>query len=537
MNGTNGKLLTVAAAAGLTGIWLMWKIMVIGVNRDYYLSFDSSAPKKVNIVCSYGEIYDRNGIPLVNRQERYIAVINPETADKNALRGHIEDSEKYNSCINGTALFLCEVDCPEIESVSIIRVKERYPDGEETPIAPHIIGYTGEDGGVSGIEKAYNEILRQPRSSVTLSYSVDADGNMLEGDGLSMNWQSSYRTGVCISIDHEIQSAVQNAMKDVEKGAAVAVDIATGEICAVVSCPAFDPARPELSLDSEDSPFVNRAFSAYSVGSAFKLVTAGAALEYGISEKYSYDCGGSIKVRNSDFDCHRFGGHGRLTLREAMVESCNPYFISLASEVPAEFLHDFADSLGFGKSIRLCIGISSAAGVLPTARELKVPEEKANFAFGQGKISATPLQVTLLTAAVANKGLMPVPVLVNGELNGSETTAAAAPSFRRVMKSSTAEKLRSYMVSTLYKENSKAIPEFTTGGGKTSTAQTWTYNDRGEENMNCWFTGFFPADEPKYAVTVMIEEGVSGNVTCGPVFKEIADSIKMRRYSSDKFET
>ncbi|MDE7293829.1 MAG: penicillin-binding protein 2, partial [Oscillospiraceae bacterium] len=279
------------------------------------------------------------------------------------------------------------------------------------------------------------------------------------------------------------------------------------------------------------SPFVNRAFSAYSVGSAFKLVTAGAALEYGISERYSYDCGGSIKVRGSNFDCHRYGGHGRLDMREAMVESCNPYFISLASDIPTDFLHDFAERLGFGKACRLGSGIQSAAGVLPTARELKVPEEKANFAFGQGKISATPLQITLLTAAIANHGQMPTPILINGDLSGSEVTAAASPSFHRVMRSSTADKLRSYMISTLYKENSKAVPEFTTGGGKTSTAQTWTYNENGEENMNCWFTGFFPADEPRYAVTIMIEEGVSGNVTCGPVFKEIADSVKMRRYS------
>ncbi|MDE6593587.1 MAG: penicillin-binding protein 2 [Oscillospiraceae bacterium] len=532
MSRTNIKLLVIAAAAGLAGIWLMWRIMVIDINRDYYLSFDSSAPRKVDIVCSYGEIYDRNGIPLVNRQERYIAVINPETADKNTLRGHIEDRQKYEECIDGTALFLCEVDSPELDSVTVINVKERYPkENSEAPIAPHIIGYVGEDGGVSGIEKSCNDILRQPKSTVTLSYSVDADGNMLEGDGLSMNWQSSYRTGVCTSLDYEIQLAAQNAMKNVEKGAVVVMDITTGDICAVVSCPDFDPAHPERSLDSEDSPFVNRAFSAYSVGSAFKLVTAGAALEYGISERYSYDCGGSIKVRGSNFDCHRYGGHGRLDMREAMVESCNPYFISLASDIPTDFLYEFAEGLGFGKACRLGSGIQSAAGVLPTARELKVPEEKANFAFGQGKVSATPLQITLLTAAIANHGQMPAPILINGDLSGSEVTAAAAPSFHRVMRSSTADKLRSYMISTLYKENSKAVPEFTTGGGKTSTAQTWTYNENGEENMNCWFTGFFPADEPRYAVTIMIEEGVSGNITCGPVFKEIADSVKMRRYS------
>lgn len=524
------KLIILAAAAALAGILLMWRILIINQNSSYYLSFDSSAPRKVDVICSYGEICDRRGVPLVNRRERYIAVINPETADKQILSEHIRDMEKYNECINGTALFLCEVDSPEIESVSVIRVKERYPDGENA-IAPHIIGYVGEDGGVSGIEKAYNDILRQPRSTVTLSYSVDAGGNMLEGEGLSMSWQSSYTTGVSTALDYEIQSAAENAMRNVNKGAAVVIDIKTGEICACVSRPEFDPAHPEESLSSKDSPFINRAFCAYSVGSAFKLVTAGAALEYGISGSYSYDCSGSIFVRGSEFACHRYGGHGRLDMRKAMVESCNPYFISLAQDIPTSFLHDFADELGFGKPVRLADGIQSASGYLPTEKELKVPEEKANFAFGQGKVSATPLQVTLLTAAIANHGQMPEPILVNGNLSGSEITVSAAPSFRRVMKTSTADKLRSYMVSTMYKDNSAAIPEFTTGGGKTSTAQTWTYNDIGEENMNCWFTGFFPADDPMYAVTVMIEQGVSGNVTCGPVFKEIADSVRMHRFA------
>ena len=101
------------------------------------------------------------------------------------------------------------------------------------------------------------------------------------------------------------------------------------------------------------------------------------------------------------------------------------------------------------------------------------------------------------------------------------------------MKGSTADKLKSYMIDTVYKENSMAVPEFTTAGGKTSTAQTWTYDEYGNEKLNCWFTGFFPADEPQYAVTVMIEEGISGNVTCGPVFKEIADSVRMGRYGNN----
>lgn len=153
----------------------------------------------------------------------------------------------------------------------MIPVSQRY----DNSLCTHIIGYIGENGGVCGLEGAYDDILRQPKSSVTLSYSVDAGGGLLEGQGVTMHWEDSFRTGIRTSIDYGMQSVCEKAMRNVEKGAAVVMDISTGEICAVVSKPGYDPSHPENSLDSDNSPFVNRAFSAYSVGSVFKLVTAG----------------------------------------------------------------------------------------------------------------------------------------------------------------------------------------------------------------------------------------------------------------------
>ncbi|MGN0665987.1 MAG: peptidoglycan D,D-transpeptidase FtsI family protein [Huintestinicola sp.] len=526
------RLIVSAAAMGLVIILLIGRLFFINVNRDFYLQYDLSVPRKVKIVRSYGDILDRNGIPLVNRSEKYIAVIDPETVSRKAVEPHVIDREKYCRCIDGTALFLCEVDSPDLDGITVIPVCRRT---DENSIADHIIGYTGEEGGVTGIEAACDDILRGERSSVTLSYSVDATGNLIEGGGIGMQYEISPECGVMLSIDAEIQTAAENAMKDVERGAVVVMDISTGDLAAVVSRPAFSISDPSASLDAPDAPFINRAFSAYSVGSVFKLAIAGAALESGISEEYSYNCTGSMKIRMNEFGCHRFGGHGELDMRQAMVESCNPYFISLGRNIPAEQLRGFAEQLGFGRSTELAEGITSAAGNLPSVSDLLVPEEKANFCFGQGKLTATPLQTTLMTAAIANGGEMPVPRLLLGE-NVSRSTwqngDIPVPQFRRVMKRSTADKLKSFMISTAYKDNSVAIPDFTTIGGKTSTAQTWTYNEYGTENVNCWFTGFFPADKPRYAVTVVIEEGVSGNYTCGPVFKEIADSVTVRRYAS-----
>ena len=525
------RIIITAAVIAIFGVGLMGRLFYIYLNRSFYLGYDVSVPRKVTVVCSYGDIYDRNGVKLVNRSEKYLAVINPKAVNREVIEPHITDTEKYESCIDGDALFLCGIDCDKIPSVTVIPVSQRY----DNSLCTHIIGYIGENGGVCGLEGAYDDILRQPKSSVTLSYSVDAGGGLLEGQGVTMHWEDSFRTGIRTSIDYGMQSVCEKAMRNVEKGAAVVMDISTGEICAVVSKPGYDPSHPENSLDSDNSPFVNRAFSAYSVGSVFKLVTAGAALEYGISDEYTYNCDGSITVNGQEFDCHRFGGHGELDMRKAIVESCNPYFICLAQDIPTDFLHSFAERLCLGKENRLTAGISSSSGYLTSYSELLVPAEKANFAFGQGKLTATPLQITRMTAAIANGGQMPEPILVHGasdSINGVQA-AAAPPRFTRVMKGFTADKLKSYMIDTVYKENSMAVPEFTTAGGKTSTAQTWTYDEYGNEKLNCWFTGFFPADEPQYAVTVMIEEGISGNVTCGPVFKEIADSVRMGRYGNN----
>lgn len=525
------NIVIIAVLFALCGTGLIIQLTRINFNRDYYSAFDLSAPREVTLVCSYGDIYDRHGEPLVNTEETYIAAINPDTADRAELDEKITDRDKYESCIDGSALFLCEVNTKDISSADVITVKKRY--SEDQPAA-HIIGYTGEECGVCGLEMGYDDILRQPRSTVTLIYSTDAKGDMLEGSGLSLKYTSSYETGLLTSIDKDIQQICEKAMANVEKGAAIVMDIATGELCAVVSKPVFDPIHPENSLDNADSPFINRAFSAYSVGSIFKLITAGAAVEYGISDSYSYNCTGSIRIRQNEFGCHLFGGHGNLNMRMAMVQSCNPYFIALGRDIPTDILHDFAEKAGFGSQTRLCSGIYSASGYLTSEEELAVPEEKANFCFGQGKLTATPLQITLLTAAIANEGMEPKPILVHGTTDIAHESAAAAiaPAFERVMERSTADKLRSFMISTIYKDNSTAVPEHTTGGGKTSTAQTWTYDEYGREKLNCWFTGFFPAIKPRYAVTIMIEEGVSGNLTCGPVFKEIADEVFLMESSA-----
>ena len=335
-------------------------------------------------------------------------------------------------------------------------------------------------------------------------------------------------SGVITTLDIDIQTITENAFRKsgYKKGAAVVMDIKSGDILACASFPEFDPQDLAASLENEDSPFINRAFSAYSVGSIFKLVTASAALESGISEDFSYTCDGSIDIDGQVFNCHKWGGHGEISMEEAMVSSCNPYFIALSETLSPKILHDTAKKLGFGEGFEFADGIYSKSGYLPSERELSVKAEKGNFSFGQGKLTATPLQICRLTCAIANNGIMPQTRLINSlrDENGNKTAVDPTKS-ERVMPCLTAQKLKRYMVEVVNAQNSYSRSELVSCAGKTSTAQTGKYDRNGRESLNCWFTGFFPTTSPQYAVTILVEDGISGNVTCGTLFKDIAENI------------
>ena len=152
----------------------------------------------------------------------------------------------------------------------------------------------------------------------------------------------------------------------------------------------------------------------------------------------------------------------------------------------------------------------------------------ANFCFGQGLLTATPLQVTQMTCAIANDGTMPIAHLIKGITRDGSTLLEETPSpmYAKALKRETAYFLQDMMIATINEnENSNAVPETVFAGGKTSTAQTGRYDENGSEYCHAWITGYFPVDSPKYAVTVLIEDGGYGNSTAAPVFKNIADKI------------
>lgn len=429
------------------------------------------------------------------------------------------------------------VNCEEINQTKQINGKsvtaKSFSRYSENQTATHIIGYTVDGKGVCGIEYAFDEFLSENSYKITAKYCKDASASLTFGEITAESEGNKY-AGVVTTLDSDIQSICEEAAdKSIKKGAVIVMEPESGDIKAMVSRPNFSPFDIESALsDSKNSPLINRVLCSYNLGSIFKLVTASAALKQGIGEEYEFFCNGKIEVSGQIFKCHNLDGHGLMDMKSAIVHSCNPYFISLGLQVDSAKLLWYASALSYGRPITLCRGIASSPGNLQSVGDLTNIAEKANMVFGQGKLLATPLQVTSATCAFANKGRLPKARLIKGITNDAENIEEESEtSFTRALDEDVADTVKGFMVAMIEDEsNGKAKPTVTTAGAKTATAQTGRYAEDGHEIYNCWITGFFPCENPRYAVTVLIEGGEGSLRDCGPVFSEIADKIIQLNY-------
>lgn len=504
--------------------------------RIYNLSEKSIAVQQsetafsIEVGAVRGTIYDCNMKLLTNADNEFFAAVRPsETAEKEleSLIGGDEFQSASERLKNGNPI-LIPVDkyVDSTSSVTVFSVPERY---ENKQIACHIIGYLDSEGrGISGIEKAFNEKLSSSQKTTYIRFRTDARGKIMNGCETEVQNNGTPEGGVILTIDKDIQTAVENALDnaEIECGCAIVIDVGSGAIRACASRPVFDPMNIAGSLNDENSPLINRAFSAYNTGSVFKSVIASAALENGIDD-FTFDCDGSADFSGVTFNCHKKDGHSVLNLEQALMYSCNTFFASLGQKIGSGRIVDMARKFGFGEADNVAYGMTAAGGNLPSEDELDSAAAIANISFGQGALTATPLQVCAMTATIANDGVYCEPYLVIGETdeNGNAVEYRKYSEKRQVISEETADflcgALRKVVTEGSGKKAGSEIVEFS---GKTATAQTGRFNEEGEI-YNAWFSGFFPSDEPRYAVTVMIENGGEGASSAAPVFREIAEKI------------
>jgi penicillin-binding protein 2 len=538
------------------------------VRADHYRRLaENNRLREAPVAAPRGLIEDRRGALLVENVPSYnllfdrsLAVSEPAAVefaaailDRDALElGEIaRRGPAYRSHLIAEDLDLSQVarfeasllEHPEFR----VEVQQRrlYRHGSQTA---HLLGYLGEvrqeelDAnpllrpgklvGREGIERHYDQVLQGTDGWRQLI--VDSRGRPIEESQFE---RASPGATLRLTIDLELQQEAELALGN-QTGTVIALDPRDGAVRALYSSPSFDPNLFASRLDVEQwralmaaphDPLHNRVLhSAYPPGSVFKIVMALAGLQEGVIDpKDRVYCSGSIKLFDRPRRCHLRGGHGWVDLKDAIRRSCDVYFYVRGNELGLERIARYARALGLGAATGIDL-VDEKSGLVPSQEWARTargapwqPGETISLAIGQGPILTTPLQIAVMTAAVANGGHLVVPRLVAGPDLATREIAVDARHL---------ETVRDALWAVVNQEGSGArarLPGIAVAG-KTGTAQvieqkTWTDSAdlRYEHRDHAWFTSYAPAAAPELVVVVLVEHGGQGSRAAAPIARAL----------------
>jgi peptidoglycan glycosyltransferase len=395
-----------------------------------------------------------------------------------------------------------------------------------------ITGFFSFYQGATGLESAMNSYLTG-KNSTQFFEQINAllSGNPVTG------------ASVELTIDPAVQKAAWDAMGNL-KGAVVAIEPATGNILAMVSKPGFDAnllavhngtesgASYSKLLNDKNSPLVNKAISGtlYAPGSVFKILVASAAFESG---KWTPEStlpnpsrfklpGTNTYIQNSGEG--KCGGKSTVSIADALKLSCNIPFAQLGIALGQDAIRAQAEKFGFGQAIET--PLRSTASTYPKNMD---DAQLGLSSFGQFDDRVTPLQIAMMTSAIANGGKLMKPNLIENvqSANLSSLFAPSPAEFSTPVSTTTAEKVKQMMIAAVASGvSSNGAIKGVAVAGKTGTAQ----NGKGEP-YTLWFTGFAPANNPRVAVAVVIEDGGGmgqggrGNTLAAPVAAKVMKAV------------
>lgn len=513
-------------------------------NKEYTESAVNQRNWVARVYPPRGIIFDRNLIPLTNRDRNSTILVNRDILQHDQeVQDYIQeitkkDKTEINEIIEASNTIV-EITFDNTdknkfkEHYGIINIEktERYSDKN---YLTHVIGYINEseNKGLSGIELAYENILKMEDEYGLISIPVDGKKRQIPGIGYTAvsKEKSKKINSVKLTIDYHIQKVVEDIMDEEDKnGAVIVTDIKSGDILAMASRPNIDRNNKSKHADSKQMDFYNKVIQiGYPPASIFKIVVLLAALEDNqitLNEKFL--CKGYEKVGNNVIKCHSFnsGGHGKISVKEAFYDSCNSIFIQIGNRIGSKKIIDTAKRLGFGSKIH--IGFEEEiAGNLPEGDELLGPAI-GNISIGQGNIEVTPLQVTNLMMIVANNGLKKDLAIADAYLteDGYKVIPFPRDADERVIDYYNNYFIKKSLEEVVEKGTAKdyvSLDQYGGAAGKTGTAQA-VFNK--EETKHAWFSGYFPKENPRYVITVLIEDGISGGRTSGTIFEKIAKEI------------
>lgn len=493
--------------------------------------------KEVALYPKRGIIFDRNLVPLTNNVHTQNIIL-----PKSLLR---ENKAVQDLIIKYTSLSYKEIvqmvnsddyllQIPLKENISItnqplnvflVDIIERY---SEDNLLSHVIGYTSnaDNSGESGLEKVYDEFLKiGDKKSLLVEY--DRNRSLILGGTEYVNeiTDPNNPAGVKLTIDYQIQKSVEDIMDEKRvNGAAIVTEISTGKILSLVSRPNYNQDSIEEDLWGPNMALYNKAIQVgYPPGSIFKIIVLIAALEDNPNiTREQFHCKGYEEINNVRINCTK--EHGELTLKQAFEQSCNSAFIQLGKQVGSKKIINLAKELNFGEKINIGL-LEEIGGNLPEGNDLLGPAI-GNISIGQGKIEVTPLQIANLINTIANNGIQKHLTIIEGITNkdGKVLKPYNKEDDIRVVSTRTSEIVLEYLESVVIKGTGRNLEMSSIGGagGKTGSAEA-ILNKKG--TIHGWFTGYFPENNPKYSITVLVEEGNSGSKSAAPIFEKIAKEI------------
>ncbi|MBM7613966.1 peptidoglycan D,D-transpeptidase FtsI family protein [Alkaliphilus hydrothermalis] len=552
------RLIIMGMVASIMIVALMGRLFYIQIMKNDLYTTEVNKQRNISIPLSSGRgiIYDRNLIPLTDRTEETIGVIFPQLFQSNrenlsflsSLTG--VSTIELNSRIKRAKHIMeipmkQELDWNDRRLVNtrgffVIEKRSRY---DTKNLLSHVIGYIGlvDKRGMSGLERSMEDVLAG-QGTKSIAAVLDGRKRLLPGEGYTVVNTNKDEKHIKLTVDYHIQAIVEAALdKQESRGAVVVSDVETGEILAMASRPNFNPYNISKHLNSKGDELFNKGIQmTFPPGSIFKIVVAAAALEEGLVDLDEvFFCDGVEEVGNVAIRCnsHSQGGNGEITFQEAFANSCNSTFIQVGQRIGAEKIMEMAEHLGFNHKLNIGL-IEEEKGNLPTGDYLKGPAI-GNISIGQGQIEATPLQINQLTQIIANGGRRRTLYLIDEVVNNlqekvemallEEVKVQARQFEKEPLKKETIKKLQYMMGLVMQKGTGKGIGEelAKSSAGKTGTAQS---TEKGQSVLHAWFTGYYPTDKPKYAVTVFLQNGRSGGGNAVPVFREIVVKMKELGY-------
>jgi len=560
-------------------VFFCWKIQILD-HKKYWTQAEANRTRESVILAPRGLITDRNDVILAENTASFKAsIIRENCRDYDQSLAQVgrlleispEDLKTRITKYESLPLFRPIVVKDNLDLKDVSRIESRRLELPELivetdprryyafgSLAAHVIGYMqelsapelkseaypdrslGDMVGRTGVEKQYESIL------------VGADGRRLEivdsqgrGRGETSRSEPTPGRDIQLSLDFDLQRKATQLLEGRE-GAIVILDPRSGEMLALASFPTYDPNKfvtrfsPQEWMDlinREDHPLENRAIRGlYAPGSIFKLTMALGALNAGvITEQTSFFCAGSVHFYGRAFNCWQRGGHGALTLTDAIRHSCNVYFYNVGRRLGIDRIAESALMLGLGEKTGIDLP-GEKEGLVPTvewSRSVRksdwYPGETISVSIGQGPLVVTPIQIAVHTALVANRGRGVIPrlLLTSGSSQDRPATKAAG--------GTPGEKIRPDCFETVIRGMWKSVNQEGTGRGakvdgfdvcgKTGSTQLIS-RERAEKlgkeiKTHSWFTGFAPRDNPQVVVTVLVEYGGMGGATAAPLAKEL----------------